>query len=187
MYFFSTEILTFWTFRENLLIKLHSTANFLQLAVFKNLKVFLRIIIFFSKSQFLNVLRNITNSVAIYCKLANFINFLKNRIFISEKPIHFFKKNTIFWNALRILTFSVALWCNFATFSDFRKSKNFFEIAISDFSKKQNFWTFWEILLIQLHSASNWLLLLAVSEKTQDFFLKNQSFFQEENNFSTFW
>ena len=90
MYFSSTKILNFWTFRENLLIQLHSTANFLHLAVFKNLKIFLRITILFSKSQFLNMLRNITNSVAFYCKFAIFISFLKNRIFLFGKTHPFF-------------------------------------------------------------------------------------------------
>ena len=57
------------------------------------------------------------------------------------------------------------------------------------FQKKRKFWTFWEILLIRLHFASNWLLL-AVFKETQDFFSKNQSFFLKKKplfHFSTFW
>ena len=72
-------------------------------------------------------------------------------------------------NVLRILTFSAALYCNFATCSDLKKNKNFFEKPIYVFSKKPKFRTFWDIFLIELQSASNWLLL-AVSKKTQDDF-----------------
>ena len=49
------------------------------------------------------------------------------------------------------------------------------------FQEKPNFWTYWEILLIQMHSASNWLLL-AVSKRTQGLFWKT-TFFSRRNQF----
>ena len=63
-----------------------------------------------------------------------------------------------------------------------KKSKNFFEKPIYVFSnKKLKFGTFWSIFLIQLQSASNWLLL-AVSKKTQDIFWAT-NFFSRRNQF----
>ena len=50
--------------------------------------------------------------------------------------------------------------------------------------KKPKYRTFWEILLIQLQSASNWLPL-AVFKKTQDFFWKT-IFLQDETIFQRF-
>ena len=183
MYFSSTKILNFWTFRENLLIQLHSTANFLHLAVFKNLKIFLRITILFSKSQFLNMLRNITNSVAFYCKFAIFISFLKNRIFLFGKTHPFFYEKHQFFECFENFFFQWPCSATLLLLPILGKARISWKYQSLFFQKKQKLWTFWEILPIQLHSASNWLMLLAVSEKTQDFFSQKPIFFSRRKQF----
>ena len=62
-----------------------------------------------------------------------------------------------------------------------KKGKSFFKKPIYVFSKKPKFRTFWDIFLIQLQSASKWLLLV-VSKKTQDF-LWTTKFFSRRNHF----
>ena len=103
-------------------------------------------------------------------------------VLFCRKNHPFFRKDTKFLNVLRILTFSVALYCNFPTFSDFKKEARIFsKKPIYVFSKKLKCRTFWDIFLIQLQSASKWLLS-AVSKKTQDFFWTT-NFFSRRNHF----
>ena len=54
-------------------------------------------------------------------------------------------------------------------------------------SRKSKIWTFWEILLMELHSMIN-LLPLAVFETSRSFFEEKISFFFQTNaNFRMFW
>ncbi len=146
----------------------------LLLAILKKSRIFSNIQSCFRNLFFCNVLRIITNSVAFYSELATSITFLKNRVF-SEKPIHFFKKNTHFSKVLRFCTFSVALYCSFATSGNLKKSRVFSKTQSIFCQKKTNSWTLWGILQNWLLSASYWLLS-AICKNTQIFFSKNQSF-----------
>ena len=134
----------------------------------------------------MNVLRNLSNSVAFYSKFATFINFLKIRLILSKKPSNFLGKTPNFWTFWEFLQFQWPCIATFLILAILKKSKHFFEKPINVFSnKKLKFRTFWDIFLIQLQSASN-CLLLAVSKKTQDRFWTT-IFFDDETNFWTFW
>ena len=117
----------------------------------------------------MNVLRDLTNSIAIRIKLIAFSGFRKNsRFFLKNQT--FFQEETNFSTFWEVILFQL------------HPTANFLEKPIYVFSKKnRTFERFWDILLIQLQSASNWLLL-AVSKKTQDFFEK-PVFFSRRNQF----
>ena len=157
----------------------------LLLAILKKSRIFPNNQSCFRNLFFCNVLRIITNSVEFYSELATFITFLKNRVF-SEKPIHFFKKNTHFSKVLRFCTFSVALYCSFATSGNLKKSRVFSKTQSIFCQKKTNSWTLWGILQNWLLSASYWLLS-AICKNTQIYFFEKPIFFsQEEAILSTF-
>ena len=177
MYVFSTKILTFWTFRDNLLIQLHSTANFLHLAVFKNLKVFLRITILFSKSQFLNVLRNITSSVAFYSKFATFINFLKSRIFLFGKTHPLFLRETpIFWTFWEFLQFQWPCSATFLLLAILGKARIFSKYQCLFFQKKTK-------VLNVLRDLTNSIAFLIKLINALSGFRNNPCFFWKTNLF----
>ena len=142
----------------------------------------------FSKSHSLNVLRNVTNSVAFYCKLATFINFLKNGIFFVEKTHPFFWRKTpkfwTFWEFLRFqwpcsatLLLLAVFWKKVTSIS---KNPSIFLI------KKSKFLKFWEVLIIQLHLTVN-LLPLTTFQKNHNFFSKNTFVWVIKTNFWTLW
>ena len=79
-----------WTFWEILLFQLLSTANLIPLVFLKNFKVFFsEHPIFLAKTQLPNVLRNLTVSVAVDTKLANFSCFQKFKFLFRKKTIYF--------------------------------------------------------------------------------------------------
>ena len=61
-------------------------------------------------------------------------------------------------NVLRDLTLSVAFYRKFSILAIFKNFKFFFR-KTHFFLQKPKFWKFWEILLFQSHSTSNWLIL----------------------------
>ena len=71
-----------------------------------------------------------------------------------------------------------------ATFK--KNSRIFPETYLFLLIKKSKLLTFWEILLFQLHSTVN-LLLLAIFQKNHSFFSKNTFFLFFKTNFWTFW
>ena len=77
------------------------------LAILKKSRIFskTRSIFFSKKKQFLNVLRNLTKSVAFCIKLAAFSVFQENSKFFFEKPVFFFVEEatfSTFWEILLI-------------------------------------------------------------------------------------
>ena len=64
------------------------------------------------KLKFLEILRNLTFSVAFYSKFATFSNFKKFKVFFQET---YFLKNTPFLNVSRNPTIPVAFYGRFAT------------------------------------------------------------------------
>ena len=87
-----------WTFCWILLYQSHSASNLQPLAILKKFTIILGhpIYFFLKKKQLLNILRNLTNSVAFYGKFANFSDFKKIQNFL-EKPIYFFWKRPKIW------------------------------------------------------------------------------------------
>ena len=83
-------------------------------------------------------------------------------------------------NVLLNFTISVAFCVKLATLSNFEKVHDYFGTPhLFLFKKKNNFWTFWEILLIQSHSTAN-LLILVILKKFKIFW-KNPSIFSERD------
>ena len=109
--------------------------------------------------------------------------FLKKSNFSFQKTHHVFPSEKLKFELFKKFQFLNAIVVQLSYFQRFlKKSKSFFEKPIYVFSnKKLKFGTFWSIFLIQLQSASNWLLL-AVSKKTQDIFWAT-NFFSRRNQF----
>ena len=103
--------------------------------------------------------------------------------FFVKKTHAFFKEKHQLFERFENSYIFIGLVVQLSYFQRFlKKSKSFFEKPIYVFSnKKLKFGTFWSIFLIQLQSASNWLLL-AVSKKTQDIFWAT-NFFSRRNQF----
>ena len=141
----------------------HFTASLLLLTILKKIIFFWKPVGFFSKNQNLNVLRKLINSVAFYSKFATFITFLKNRIFF-KKTMQLLKKNT-FRKFRELLLFQWPCSVTLLLLAILKKS-TIFSITQSVFFWKKNqfLWTFWEILLSRLLSASNWLLLAVLKK-----------------------
>ena len=122
----------------------------------------------FSKSQFLNVLKSITNSVAFYWKFATFINFLKNRIFFVKMTHPFLQKKHPIFERFENLFLQWPCSATLLLLAIFEKKVTSFSRNPSSFSiKKPKFSKFWEILLIQLQSTVNLLPLAIFQKKTQ--------------------
>ncbi len=81
---------SFWTFWQFSRFKSHSSATLKVLELLKISRLYWKIRIFFRKTQALNILRNITISVALHRKGPNFSDFETFREF-------FFGKYQIFW------------------------------------------------------------------------------------------
>ena len=113
----------------------------------------------------MNVLRNLTLSVAFYSKIANFSFFQKNSKFF-RKPIFFYKEAQIFWTFWENCQFQIKLKSIFFC-------KNLVSVLY-----QPTIWTFWEILLLQLLSTAN-LIPLAIFEIFNVFFRKNHFFLQK--------
>ena len=77
------------------------------------------------------------------------------------------------------------LCVKFATFSHLKTNSRLFFQKTQTFWKKNKFWTFWEILLIQLHSTSK-LLPSAIFESFKVFFGK-PTFFSQNTHFWIIW
>ena len=109
----------FWTFRENLLIRMLSTAKLLPLAVSKRLKIFLqKNQSCFRKSNFW------TFWEILIIESHSTINLLPVAVFENLRSFYrriylFFPNKSRFSKVLRNLTDSVAFYANFSTFSDF--------------------------------------------------------------------
>ena len=102
--------------------------------------------------------------------------------FFVRKTHPFFKEKHQLFERFENSYIFIALVVQLSYFQRFlKKGKSFFKKPIYVFSKKPKFRTFWEIFLIQLQSASKWLLLV-VSKKTQDF-LWTTKFFSRRNHF----
>ena len=78
-FFFFLKKIKFWTFWESLLFQSHSTANLLPLAIWKNLQFFFSksLSFYLERTQFLNVLRNLTISWALNGNFATLSDFEK--------------------------------------------------------------------------------------------------------------
>ena len=88
----------------------HSKANLLPLVISKKFKTFSKNPFTFNKKpKILNVLRNLTISVACYSKFATLSDFKKQRFF-SKNPSIFFKTQI-----LKVFTILVAFYGKFAT------------------------------------------------------------------------
>ena len=131
----------------------------------------------------MNVLRNLTVSVALYSKIATSSHFRKINFF--WKTHLFFQNSSNFLKFLRNLTNRVAFCSKPASISNFWKLQVFFSENASFLAKKPNFWKFWEILLFRSHSTSNWLTS-TVFKKFKFFSEKNVYCF-EKPNVLTFW
>ena len=106
----------------------------LPLAILKKIRTFFRKthLFFFKKTQFLNVFRNFTVSVAFYGKFATFGDFEKFNIFFRKTHL-FFEKNPVFERfekfhyfsrILRQICYLWRFWKKFRIF--FRKTHLFF-------------------------------------------------------------
>ena len=135
-WFFFNKKPKFWTFRENLLYRLHSASNWLLLAVFNKTQEFLRIPNLVFEIPFFVTCSEI--SLSLSHPTANLLplSLFWKMGFFSEKTHPFFKENNHFPEVLWTCTFSVALKCNFATSDDSEKTKNFFENSIYFFFKR---------------------------------------------------
>ncbi len=99
---------------------------------------FKKSVFYLGKPQFLNILRNLTISIAFYRKFHNFSNFKKFNSFFQKASI-FFEK-TQFLHVLPKFTLSVALSGKFATFSNSTKIQDFFwERYLLFFWKNQSY------------------------------------------------
>ena len=170
----------FWTFKKNLLIRLHSALNWLLLTVFNETKELLRITnLVFEFSFFCNVSRKITNSVAFYCKFAFIDNF--EGYFFSENLSVFFRKTKI-WTVWENLLFQSHSTANLLTLSLFWKKKIFSKKPIHFLKKTPNFRKFWDFSLFQ-RPCSVTLLLLAILKKSTNFSITQSVFFSKKDQF----
>ena len=160
-FIFSNEKnLNFFYVLRNLVYSVAFYSKFAAVSGFQNSQGF------HSRNQFIyswrkqvwNVLRYLTNSVAFYSKIATYYHFSKKSQILSEKHIFFPLIKPIFARFGNSYIFSglVLQICYFYRFWKIqvflRKTNQCF------FQKERKFWTFWEILLIWLHSESTWLL-----------------------------
>ena len=121
-----------------MLFQSHFPANFLALAIFRNVKIFFENTIYVLKEKrkfrtFWEILQIQSHSKANLQPLAIF----KKSMFFSEEPNYFSKKTQIS-KILRNPFFPVAFYRKFASFSEFKKFKFFFERHIF-LKKTQNF------------------------------------------------
>ncbi len=146
-----------WTFWEILLFQLHSTGKFITSVISKLSTVFFKKHLFvFEKTQFLKVLSKFTLSVALSSMFATFSNSTKIQDFF-EKGFYFSFKKTSHMNVFSFFTNWFAFYRKFALFSDLKTFKIFSRQPIEFFSKKLNFWTFWEFLVFQSQVTANLL------------------------------
>ena len=124
--FFLQTIANFQTFWEILLSHSHYNEKLLPIASFKDFKFFFRKpICFLKKSPDVStVLRNLTNSVAFYRKLANFSDFKNTLVIFLPKQCLLSKAQIL--NVSGKLGNSVPFWSKFAAFSIFCKKQDFF-------------------------------------------------------------
>ena len=89
---------------------MHSSPNWLLLAVFTKTQDLFQITnLVFEISFFCNVLRNVTKSVAFYCKFAIFDDFEENHFFLKTYWFFFQKTKTwTFWENLINQSHSIA-------------------------------------------------------------------------------
>ena len=132
----------------------------------------------------MNVLRDLTNSIAVRIKLIAFSGFQKNSRFFLKN--HFFSRRNQFFNVLRSLTILIASYNKFLILAISTEliffSKNPYILFLIT-----KFWRFREVLLFQwLFTAS--LLLSAFFLKKSFFLQKTQHVFPSKNlkfDFST--
>ena len=189
-FIFSNEKnLNFFYVLRNLVYSVEFYSKFAAVSGFQNCQGF------HSRNQFMfswrnhvwNVLRYLTNSVAFYSKIATSYHFSKNHKFFPKNTFFSFNKTNFctFWEFLH---FQWPCSANLLFLSILKNSSIFSKNQSMFVQKERKFRTFWEVLLIWLHSASNSLLFGGFfKEKLKIFFSKNQSFFQEETTFLTFW
>ncbi len=107
----------------------------------------------------------------------------KFKIFF-EKGIYFSFKKTSHMNVFSFFTNWVAFYGKFALFGDFKNIQDFFQKTYRVFSKKLNFWTFWEFSVSQSQITAN--LLFWGTLKKSRLFSKNVYFFRKNAKIWTF-
>ncbi len=142
---------------------------------------FKKSVIFLGKPQFLNILRNLSISIAFYRKIDNFSNFKKINSFFQKTSI--FSEKTQFLNVLPKFTLSVALSSKFATFSNSTKIQDFFwERYLLFFFKKTSHMNVFSFF-------TNWVAfygkfaLFSDFKNIQDFFQKTYRVFFKKTQF----
>ena len=164
---------------------MHSASNWLLVAVFNETQDFSDYPILFSKPQFLNALKKITDSVAIYWKIAKVDDFLENRFFF-WKPISSFFKKTKTWKFWEILLIQLHSTANMLPLSFFLEIGFFLSRDPSIFLKKIT--NFSNVLRILTFSVALWCKFATFSDfrKNQEFFRKTNFFFKKKPSFESF-
>ena len=139
---------------------------------------------FLSKAHFLNVWRNITNSVAFWSKIAAFSIFCRNQGFFRKTHLIFLNRSH-FLNVLRSLTFSVAFYGKFSTLAVFKKFTILFEKSICFLKNSPNLLPALRNVTCSVAFYSKIATFTVFLDKT--FFLKNAYFLIGKTRFWTLW
>ena len=136
---------------------------------------------FSNKSQFLNVLRVFSFSVALFCKFATLSDFEKIKKFGGKANL-FSRKKPKFWTIGENILIQLHSTANLLPFAHFKKSHSFSSKIRIFLLNETRFWTFRGVLLFQWHYTAI-LLILTILKTFKIYFERPICFFSSRSHF----